>query len=338
MPIRSSSLDTVQLALATMQRIPRIRYISAGELRAQLKDAGIDRSVRTLQRTLKFLVEHFDIECRDDSKPYGYRWKENASGILIPSLGRNEALMLSLAERFLQNLVPAGTMPSLETVLARARERIGKDELQAQWLAKVRYAYPTPLLVPPAIKQETLDTVTECLYGNLKMRVGYTNRLGETKELVVLPLGLVSRAQVLYLIVMFEDGETPYRLALHRMNSVEATTIEFAPPTDFDIDECIATYGFSPGDQTPVKLEFFIDAGPGQHLTESRLSNDQTCEFVGGEYRVSATVRDSIELRHWLRGFGDDIRSVLLDGRPLITSELDRWLSDEHERLAEPAE
>ncbi len=336
MPARSSTLETVQLALATMQRIPRRRYTSAAELQAQLRDTGIDRSLRTVQRTLQFLVQHFDIECRDDSKPYGYRWKESAAGILIPSLGRNEALVLSLAERFLRNLVPSGTLPSLETVLASANDRIGRDELQKQWLDKVRYAYPTPLLIPPPIRQQTLDIVTECLYSNHKMRVEYTNRLGETREFVVLPLGLVSRAQVLYAIVKFEEGNTPYRLALHRMDSVQATTLAFVPPADFDIDETIATYGFSPGSQEQVKLDFYINEGPGQHLTESRLAEDQTYELIDGQYHVAATVRDSVELRHWLRGFGDEIRSVLLDGEPLDLYQSSHWSSSEELRPAEP--
>lgn len=336
MPARSSTLDTIQLALATMQRIPRRRYTSTAELQAQLRNSGIDRSLRTVQRTLRFLVQHFDIECRDDSKPYGYRWKESAAGILIPSLGRNEALVLSLAERFLRNLVPSGTLPSLETVLASANDRIGRDELHKQWLNKVRYAYPTPLLIPPTIQQQTLDTVTECLYSNLKMRVEYTNRLGATREFIVLPLGLVSRALVLYVIVKFEDRDTPYRLALHRMDSVQATTLSFAPPPDFDIDETIATYGFSPGSQEPIRLDFYIDEGPGQHLTESKLAEDQKCELVDGQYHIVATVRDSVELRHWLRGFGDEVQSVLLDGEPLDLTESTQWSSGEEMSPVEP--
>lgn len=139
-----------------------------------------------------------------------------------------------------------------------------------------------------------------------------------------MPVGLVNRAQVLYLIVMFDDLKTPYRLAIHRMKSAKAMTIAFEPPNSFDIDECIETYGFSPGPLEPVKLEFFIRADVGKHLNESKLSEDQTCEMVNDELHVKATVRDSVELRHWLRGFGNDIRDATMNGSPFDDSDL-RW-------------
>ena len=300
-----------------MQRVSRHRSTTAKELHRQLRDAGIERDIRSIQRILKFLVEHFDVECDYDTKPYRYRWKKNAQGILIPSLGLNEALMLTLAERFLRDLVPSGTLPSLESVLDRADERIEKQELHKQWLEKVRYAYPTPILVPPQVDQQVLDVVSECLFNNRRLRLQYTNRTGEQRDWIVSPLGLVSRAQVLYLIAVFDDNRTPYRFALHRINAVHATTIAFVPPDDFDIDKCIAQYGFTPSTGKTVQLDFHIDQRAGQHLTESKLSEDQTCDLIGSEYHITATVLDSVELRHWLRGFGNEIRNVLIDGVPL---------------------
>ena len=71
---RPDTLETVLLAVELLRRIPRGRKITAGELHRQLKDAGIERSERTIQRQLEMLSSHFEIERDERSKPYGYRW------------------------------------------------------------------------------------------------------------------------------------------------------------------------------------------------------------------------------------------------------------------------
>ena len=62
---RPDTKETVLLALELLRRIPRNRKVSTSELLAQLKDAGIERDLRTIQRQLEMLSEHFDIE-RDE--------------------------------------------------------------------------------------------------------------------------------------------------------------------------------------------------------------------------------------------------------------------------------
>ncbi len=58
---------------------------------------GMVRDIRSIQRHLDTLSEHFDIESDDRAKPYGYRWKERAQGIALPTLTPQESLMLRLA-------------------------------------------------------------------------------------------------------------------------------------------------------------------------------------------------------------------------------------------------
>lgn len=324
MPKRGSSLETVRLSIEILSRISRYRETTSRELKDQLASAGIERDIRTIQRTLKFLVQNFSIDCIE-GKPSKYKWKPHAEGMLIPSLGENEALMLALAERHLETLLPQGSMPSLDSVLHTAKTMLGETKsAHGAWMDKVREAYPTPVLIPPRIDDKIVEEVSKCLFENLRLRVNYQNRYGEVREHIVMPMGLVNRAHVLYLIVMYDDSLTPYRLAIHRMKSAKAMTISFEPPESFDIDKCIETYGFSPGHLEPVRLEFFIKANVGLHLTESKLSEDQFCEQVEDELHVRATVRNTVELRHWLRGFGNDIRDVSMNGSPFDDSEL-RW-------------
>ena len=62
---RSDTLETVKLAVELLRRIPRGRKVTASELHEQLQHAGIERELRTIQRQLEMLSEHFEIE-RDD--------------------------------------------------------------------------------------------------------------------------------------------------------------------------------------------------------------------------------------------------------------------------------
>ena len=52
---RSDTLETVLLAVELLRRIPRGRKITASDLHQQLKDAGLDRDLRTIQRQREML-------------------------------------------------------------------------------------------------------------------------------------------------------------------------------------------------------------------------------------------------------------------------------------------
>ena len=87
MPRRPDTKETVLLAIELMKRIPRSGSVTVQELHRQLVGTGLEREERTLQRQLKMLCEHFDIECDDRTRPHGYRWKERVKdGLGIANL------------------------------------------------------------------------------------------------------------------------------------------------------------------------------------------------------------------------------------------------------------
>lgn len=78
---RPSDIDATLLQLEILRRIPKLpAKIDAKSLHQQLLDAGFERDIRTVQRSLKMLCEHFDIECDERSKPFGYSWKSAQRG------------------------------------------------------------------------------------------------------------------------------------------------------------------------------------------------------------------------------------------------------------------
>jgi hypothetical protein len=69
---RTNSVDTTFFSLELLRRIPCSQRITAHELHQQLMDAGIERNVRTIQRQLERLSQHFDLECDDRCRSYGW--------------------------------------------------------------------------------------------------------------------------------------------------------------------------------------------------------------------------------------------------------------------------
>ena len=313
MPKRPDTFETVMLALELLRRIPRNYKISASELHKQLTQAGITRELRTVQRQLEMLVEHFDIECDDRSKPYGYRWKERAKGMSLQVLSEQESLLLILAEQHLKNLLPSPLMKSMESFFIQARSNLGQSgdsKLERQWLAKVRVVSETQRLLPPKVVPGVLEDVSQALYANKLLNLEYRNASGVQSKAEVMPLGLAQQGPRMYLVCRFNGFDNERSLALHRIVSTKVSTLSFERPKDFDLKKYDDDGRFGFGDGKKIRLFFTIDKLEGKHLLETPLSVDQTVKDMGEQLRISATVVDSDHLDRWLRGFGDQVNGV----------------------------
>ena len=319
MPQRPDTLETVLLAVELLRRIPRGRKITAGELHRQLKDAGIERSERTIQRQLEMLSSHFEIERDERSKPYGYRWLERAQGLAVPHLTPQESLLLQLAQEYLKNLLPARLMQSMDGFFTQARRNLADSQgpgadparLEREWPRKVRVVATSQPLLPPKIEPGVLEAVSEALYANRWLALDYQNAAGKRKPIQVMPLGLAQQGPRLYLVCRYEGFDNERSLALHRIRKAEASTLRFERPAGFDLQKYDDDGRFGFGEGQRVRLTFRIERPAGQHLLETPLSRDQQVqELAGGWLEVSATVVDSAMLQWWLRGFGEAVTSV----------------------------
>lgn len=312
---RPDTLETVQIALELLRRIPRGRKVTASELHDQLRDAGLSRDIRTIQRQLQMLTQQFDIECDNSSSPYGYRWKEVAKGMTLTGLTEQESLLLTLAEKHLHSLLPTNLMKSMSGLFAQARSNIGPHtnaRREREWLSKVRVVSETQPLLPPKISPGVFDEVSNALYADRWLEVDYKNSSGKRTQKEVMPLGLAQQGPRLYLVCRFAGFENERSLALHRIVSARATTLEFERPKEFDLsrydDE--GRFGFGNGKQ--VRLTFKITKSAGQHLLESPLSADQQVLVLDEHFEITATVIYSARLHWWLKSFGDKVNKILL--------------------------
>ncbi|MDA8383152.1 MAG: WYL domain-containing protein [Betaproteobacteria bacterium] len=310
---RKDSLDTAFLLLEILKRIPKGRKITAAELQEQLAAKGLARDIRSIQRHLDTLSERFDIERDDRSKPYGYRWKEGAEGIALPSLSPQESLLLKMAHEHLRALLPPKLSKTLAGFFDQAESNLGPGTSAKQeraWLKKVRVVPTSQPLLPPEVKAAVFEAVTEALFENRYLEVVYKNASGQTVEAKVMPLGLAQQGPRLYLVCRFDGYDNERNLALHRFVRVVASTLTFEYPKDFDLAKFDADGHFGYGNGEKVRLSFRIDKEAGLHITESPLSKDQVVVEHEDCYEISATVVDSAMLEWWLRGFGDAVWDI----------------------------
>ena len=277
---RPDSLETLQLSHELLRRIPKGRTITAPELHQQLTEAGYEREMRTIQRQLGTLSELYDIERDDSSKPYRYRWKENAKGLSLPGLTAQESLLLTLAEQQLRKLLPAKLMNSMQGFFKQARGQLDENvrsQSEREWLDKVRVISTSQPLLPPKVDQGVFEQVSNALYDNQWLDVAYQNANGKKVGTYrVMPLGLVQQGPRMYLACRFESYNDNRSLALHRVKSATASTLPFMRPKDFDLQQLNDDMGFGDGPPKMIRLRFRIDKASGLHVLECPLSADQT--------------------------------------------------------------
>lgn len=310
---KAETLETVLMAIELLKRIPRTRKISASELHAQLVDRGMVRDIRTIQRLLEVLSEKFDIERDDQSKPYGYRWKERSAGLALPYLSEQESLLLQLAQQQLSLLLPSAMMRSLNTFFEQARSNLNTQsdaKLAKQWMSKVRVVSTTQPLLPPKIHPEVFDAISNALYSNHWLEIIYQNASGETKQSEIMPLGLAQQGTFLYLVARFKDYDNERSLALHRFISVKKLDRMFERPPEFNLQKYDDSGRFGFGDGEYIKLTLKIKKAAGLHIVEAPLAANQVVDEEGDCFKIIATVVDTDILDKWLRGFGADIVEV----------------------------
>ncbi len=319
MPRKPDNLETVHISLELLKRIPRQRKVSAPELHAQLIEAGYARDLRTVQRQLESLCKHFDIECDDSSRPYGYRWKESAVGLSLPGLTEQESLLLCLAEEQLRHQLPASLMKSFKGFFEQARRNLSPVAIDApvtrarEWLGKVRSVSPTLPMLPPKVAAGVFENVSQALYNNCWLEVSYSNVGGKRTQAKVMPLGLAHQGVRLFLACRFDGYSDTRSLALHRIQSASCTNLHFTRPDDFDLKAYDDNGRFSYGQGVQLRVHLWVNDYQALLLSETPLSTDQQLNPSSGEeggHDLIATLADSMLLVWWIRSQGRSIKVV----------------------------
>lgn len=313
MPNKNKSNDTLRRLLFIVSRIPsKAHPLNAADLHSKVVEAGYTCTLRTTQRDLKMLSDQFQIDVDEDGKELFYSWNVNAKGMTIPALTPHDSLLLTLAQKHLENLLPARVMNSMKSFFLAAEQNLDATRAQRDkgWLAKVRVVSATQPLLPPSIKKDVLEAIGNALYSDNYLNIKYENRGGKKGEALIKPLGLVQQGVRLYLVCQF-DGYDNYRiLAINRIVSAEVSGLTFERPPGFDLAAYDDDGKFGMGDGKRIRLSFSVKKVEGVLMLESPLSKDQTFVEHDDCYRITSTVIQTKVLDRWLRGYGDDIWDI----------------------------
>lgn len=284
-------------------------------IRDRLEEEGFKIDLRTVQRDLRELCELFPITF-DERKPITWRWDRNAMSFDIPGMDRTAALTLKMVNEFMARLLPQSCLESLGPNLRRAdrvlEEQGGKG--LSSWPSKVRVVTRSQPLRPPEVASGVTDVVYEALLNDLRFKGQYRKKGAEKFEnYIVNPLGLVVAEPVMYLVATLWDYDDIKLLPLHRFGQIELTHEPLRKPKGFQLDKYLEQGELNfpvPGNKT-IRLKVRFDKTAAAHLLESSLSSDQKItECDEDEVMLEATVLDTLQLRWWLLGFGDQVEVV----------------------------
>lgn len=336
-PKSSTLRNQLELSFAIIKCLGVSKKMSTQEIFELLMPDGSKSDKRRLQRTLKTLSESELIS--RFSKPGSsarfslyHEEKENADSentqkvLSISGLKTDQALMLSLINENLKVLLPEPAKSSLSSLLShledfweRTTQHGSNARKASEWQNKVYFAPEVYQLQKPEIAPTVLETISEALYHNEYLTIGYQPKpqykgkhqpIKHYKKLM--PLGLVQQGNRLYLVCRLSDCDTECHLAIHRIKMAESEGVTFERPQAFSLEQYDqeGRFFFGCGEK---KIEFSMSTKHIGTLLETPLSDDQTEVFHPAEdergdfYRVSATVVDSVLLDRWLYAFHKDV-------------------------------
>lgn len=307
MPEKTPLLRTIRM-LMLIPRHPR--KIDASALQRSLAHYGYETTLRTIQRDLLMLAESFPLQ-GDGAKPQGWSWKEDSKLMSLPALDPQTALTFHMVKTHMEPLLPASTLAHLKPWFD-ASEGVLADHGNglSQWPNKVRVLPSGFPRLPPAIDAQVQANVSEAVLRERQVRATYlANGATEPWTRTIHPLALVVRDHFIYLLCVFEGYQDVRQLVLHRMSEAVLLDTPVVRPASFDLDDYLKQGEFGmPYAQNPIKLEALFATHVAIHLREAPIASDQTTVDVDeDDVRLTATVPDTLELRIWLRSFGDEV-------------------------------
>ncbi len=307
--------DTILRQIVMLKMLPREPWsITTAQLKSKLLDEeGYKVTLRTVQRDLQKLSLVFPITCREDTgqnQTLGWYWPKIAKAEVFPSMGPMVALTYKLAQRFLQDLLPPSTLEHLDPYFGRADEVLKNAHTSRlrHWAHYVHIIPRTQALIPAPVKPGVADPIYQALMEGRQIEASYRARTHQREKFyVVNPLGLVFRGSASYLVGRIEGDPMIKQFALHRFVEAEMTKTQSRAPAGFSMHKYLEDHAFDyPRNAGTILLKARFSKYAINNLLESPLSRDQ--KVIGENDNTSiltATVRDTQQLRSWLMGFGD---------------------------------
>jgi predicted DNA-binding transcriptional regulator YafY len=305
---KPNDTEAIRRGMLVLEMLRPDSSLTIKQIHQNLLNEGISISVRTIERDLVRLERAFPNRVKViGSKPYGYRRPADAPK--NSSMSAAEALCLELAHDYLLPLLPNKTLDPINPYLKEAKEVL--DETSSyqvkNWKSKVLARHEGINLKPAKIKAKILEKVQEALFSGKQVKAKYLAKNNSNNKTYVLnPGGLVHRGRISYLICSFDNypKDISY-LALHRFQDIKILDPDSKLKNKNVKNLVKGVLGFTVGDKIKIKLKFSKFAG--FHLYETPLSSNQKIYNSKGYTILEAQVDNDMDLRFWIRGFGDNV-------------------------------
>jgi len=304
-----------------LQSIPRVsehasHRISAKELHEKLLEKNLNVDIRSVQRDLHELATLLP-DLKNDGNKYsiGWYWAKDSKIQQIPAIDPALALTFKLVDQFLSELVPKSVKDILQPYFDSSDDvlnALGTDKLSS-WSDKVRILPRTQALIPATINDKILVIIYQGLFEGKQINATYRRSDEKIREYLLNPLGLVFRETSIYLVATVKTYIDPFHFALHRFIDCELLEQEAKTPETFELDEYISSgsFDYANVENKYIKLIAIFEPIAANHLNESPLSKDQVIvKKRDGRIQITATVKDSRQLKWWLLGFGDSVEVI----------------------------
>ncbi|GIW54979.1 MAG: hypothetical protein KatS3mg082_1383 [Nitrospiraceae bacterium] len=309
--------ETVFRQWVMLRLIPRApRSISTRELRDHLAEEGFTVELRTIQRDVAKLAALFPLTSEADGKAVRWAWMAEAPTMDIPGMDPSMAVAFQLAAVYLPPLLPPATLRHLTPYFQRARAVLASTRggRISVWPEKVCAIVRGPVLQAPTIAPSVQQAVYQALLTDRQLLVAYRHKAASRpKTYPVHPLGLVYRDGVVYLVCTVKQYADIRHLALHRMASAVLRDEPARRPEGFSLSRYVQDEQFFsyPLRGRSIRAELLFEREAAVHLGERPLSRDQQLiPQTDGRVLLRATLRDTLELRWWVQGFGDQVEVV----------------------------
>lgn len=308
--------DTLFRTLAMLQLIPRSPgFRATSTLSALLEERGFKVDMRTIQRDLEKMSNHFPLLCDKQSKPY--RWSfDPAFKSNLPALDTPTALAWVLAESYLQGLLPQMAVEQLSSQFSAARKYLQQlsENGFSHWSRQVKAIPNGKALIPASIDPEVWAKVTQALLSGAALDVTYLSRTkGEVKTFTLHPQGLVARHSVTYLLATVNEYDDIRQFALHRIQQANDSSACYKAKADFDLNDYLSQGAFGyPLDAQQVELVARIRPDVAWLLSETPVSEIQQLSEpdTEGWVTLTATLPNDQQTLWWIMGFGASIQVI----------------------------
>ena len=310
-PNHFETIRRTRSIIRMMDQIPK----TSKQIYNKLIDQGFDISERTVLRDMQFLPEEFpeSVYVLDETKPYTYMLPKGTPK--DSAMNPKEAVCLQLAKDYLNPILPPGALDPITPYFKEAEVILGQQQTDVRmknWRKKVLTLNEGFNLEPAKIKEGILESIHEGLWQGQVIKVQYRSKnKTQASEYSLHPCGLVYRGRISYLICSFEnDTKNFIYLPLQRFEAIEITT-EKSVHKDKDVRTVARSLvGFKRNpSKISIKLKFTNFAG--SHLLETPISKHQTiAKTKDNYYLVTDKVEDDMELRFWIRAFGDEVEVI----------------------------